>query len=157
MNNSCRPARSSSSSFIRAMAFLAFAMSSSSAIFRRSSGRSRSLMLDLLRNASPLSHRIAAALHAGGKGLVVAAHVGLILRHRLVVGIGLLPALLVAAHQSDSPADAGTDRGTLARIAGNGAADRADCGAACRAAQDRRSGMLIAVILGRRLVRIHAG
>src|SRR5688572_9522314 len=105
-----------------------------------------------------LLHGIAPALHTDGKGLVVAAHISLILRCRLVVDLRLLAARLVLADDAGGCADPGADRGALARIAGDCTADRAHRRPACGPAHHRRALLIrVAVVGRRRVVGIDAG
>src|SRR4029453_7102008 len=71
-------------------------------------------MTTRLRSAPRLALRwllngISPALHTDGKGLIVPAHIGLVLRCGLLVDLRLLAARLVLADQAGGRADAGTD------------------------------------------------
>src|SRR4051812_20339979 len=67
---------------------------------------------DELREHS--SHYISTSLHAGRKGLVVAAKICLVLRHRLVIGVSLLATLLITTHETCRRADRCADACALA-------------------------------------------
>jgi hypothetical protein len=84
--------------------------------------------------------------------LIVSAEVCLILRHGLIVHLGLLPPISVLPDQAGGGSNARPDRRALTRVASYRTPDRAHGRSTRGTTGNGHAGILISVVCGRRLV-----